>query len=102
MNEQSLHSDTQGGRVLSSISYFSIFFAPIILPIIIWIFADKAAFLRAQSALSRVLRYDVTCVTTCFELVLSECTHSNSMHLVSLNSGVLPFHMLMVQSQSDQ
>ena len=51
MNEQSLHSDTQGGRVLSSISYFSIFFAPIILPIIIWIFADKPASAHAAKSL---------------------------------------------------
>ena len=51
MNEQPLKSDTQAGRVLASVSYFSIFFAPIILPIIIWIFADKPASTHAAKSL---------------------------------------------------
>lgn len=51
MNEQPLKSDAQAGRVLASVSYFSIFFAPIILPIIIWIFADKPASTHAAKSL---------------------------------------------------
>ena len=58
MNEQPLNSDTQGGRVLASVRYFSIFFAPIILPIIIWIFADKPASTHAaKSLLYHVITY---------------------------------------------
>ncbi len=58
MNEQNFHNDTQGGRVLAAISYFSIFFAPIIVPIIIWILADKpAATHAAKSLLYHIITY---------------------------------------------
>jgi hypothetical protein len=45
-------SNIQGGRVLASISYFSVFFAPIIMPVIIWIFADKPTSVHAIKALT--------------------------------------------------
>ena len=51
MSEKMLHHDTQSGRVLAAVSYFSIFFAPIILPIILWIFADKPASTHAAKSL---------------------------------------------------
>ncbi|HLR20093.1 MAG TPA: hypothetical protein VK115_09390 [Staphylococcus sp.] len=51
MSEKALHQDTQSGRVLAAISYFSIFFAPIILPIILWIFADRPASVHAAKSL---------------------------------------------------
>ncbi|GEP99267.1 hypothetical protein ACLIJY_08435 [Staphylococcus arlettae] len=51
MNNQTHAQDIQGGRVLAAISYFSIFFAPLILPLIVWIFAYKPASTHAMKAL---------------------------------------------------
>lgn len=51
MEYQTSTQDTQGGRVLAAISYFSIFFAPLILPLIVWIFAHKPASSHAMKAL---------------------------------------------------
>ena len=52
MNNQTHAQDIQGGRVLAAISYFSIFFAPIILPIFIWIFADRPTSNHAAKSLA--------------------------------------------------
>lgn len=58
MSEKMLHHDTQSGRVLAAVSYFSIFFAPIILPIILWIFADKPASTHvAKSLFYHIITY---------------------------------------------
>lgn len=51
MNDNVMQSSTQGERVLAALSYFSIFFAPIILPIFIWIFADRPTSSHAAKSL---------------------------------------------------
>ena len=42
---------TQSERLLSALSYFSVFFAPIIFPIVIWILADKPVSTHAKKSL---------------------------------------------------
>ncbi|MDT0692788.1 hypothetical protein [Staphylococcus chromogenes] len=42
--------ETKSSRVLCSISYWSIFFAPFILPILIWIFSDRPASSQGKKA----------------------------------------------------
>lgn len=41
----------QSERVLSALSYFSVFFAPIIFPIFVWILADKPISTHAKRSL---------------------------------------------------
>ena len=41
---------TKSSRVLCSISYWSIFFAPFILPILVWIFSDRSASSHGKKA----------------------------------------------------
>ncbi len=52
MNDRVIQNSTQGERVLAALSYFSIFFAPIILPIFIWIFADRPTSNHAAKSLA--------------------------------------------------
>ncbi|GEQ06503.1 DUF4870 domain-containing protein [Staphylococcus gallinarum] len=51
INSNHYKSAPQGNHVLASISYFSLFFAPIIVPIIVWIFADKPTSQHASKSL---------------------------------------------------
>ena len=52
MNDRVIQNSTQGERVLSALCYFSIFFAPIILPNFIWIFADRPTSNHAAKSLA--------------------------------------------------
>lgn len=46
-----LEQDHKSNKVLSAISYFSVFFAPIILPLIVWILANKPTSTHGRKAL---------------------------------------------------
>ncbi|WP_152656579.1 DUF4870 domain-containing protein [Oceanobacillus sp. CFH 90083] len=41
----------EGNKLLSSLCYFSIFFAPFLFPILVWIFGDEEAKTHAKKAL---------------------------------------------------
>ena len=43
--------ETKSSHVLSSISYWSIFFAPFILPIFVWVFSNRPASTHGKKAL---------------------------------------------------
>ncbi|MGO1758756.1 MAG: DUF4870 domain-containing protein [Mammaliicoccus vitulinus] len=47
MNQNLMQSE----KILSSLCYFSVFFAPFLLPIIVWIVADKPVSTHAKSSL---------------------------------------------------
>lgn len=42
---------TQSEKILAALSYFSVFFAPIIFPIVVWILADKPVSTHAKKSL---------------------------------------------------
>lgn len=42
---------TQSEKILSALSYFSVFFAPVIFPVIVWILADKPVSTHAKKSL---------------------------------------------------
>ncbi|MFP5162965.1 DUF4870 domain-containing protein [Staphylococcus equorum] len=44
-------NSTQSERLLSALSYFSVFFAPLIFPIVIWVLADKPVSIHAKKSL---------------------------------------------------
>ncbi|MBF7019656.1 DUF4870 domain-containing protein [Staphylococcus sp. 18_1_E_LY] len=44
-------NNVQSGKVLAALCYFSIFFAPLILPIIVWILSDKPTSSHAAKSL---------------------------------------------------
>ncbi|WP_436855580.1 DUF4870 domain-containing protein [Staphylococcus caeli] len=51
MNNQTFQQNTQSERVLAAICYLSIFFAPLIVPIAVWIFASKPTSSHAAKSL---------------------------------------------------
>ncbi|WP_243526244.1 DUF4870 domain-containing protein [Bacillus pseudomycoides] len=58
----------KGNNILSSLSYFSIFFAPILLPIIIYFVAEEEVKYHAKKALWTHL---IPCVTVIIGLAIS-------------------------------
>ncbi len=46
-----LNQSNKNQNILSSLSYFSVFFAPIIFPIFVWIFAEKPTSTHGRKAL---------------------------------------------------
>ncbi|MBO1626098.1 DUF4870 domain-containing protein [Bacillus arachidis] len=58
----------KGNNILSSLSYFSIFFAPILVPIIIYFIAEKEVKYHAKKALWTHL---IPCVTVIIGLALT-------------------------------
>ncbi|MEB6331972.1 DUF4870 domain-containing protein [Staphylococcus pseudoxylosus] len=94
MNEQVTQNNTQSERILASISYFSIFFAPIIVPIIIWIFADKPTSIHAAKSL---IYHIITYIGPIF-LIMSAAmggividSQNTTVSLVALALGILLF-----------
>lgn len=51
MDYKTAQTNAQSGKVLSALCYFSIFFAPLILPIIVWILSDKPTSSHAAKSL---------------------------------------------------
>lgn len=47
-----MEQSNKNQNVLSALSYFSVFFAPILLPILIWILAEKPASTHSKNALA--------------------------------------------------
>ncbi|RIP34762.1 hypothetical protein BUZ14_06185 [Staphylococcus gallinarum] len=81
INNNQYKSNIQGNRVLASISYFSLFFAPILVPIIIWILADKPASQHAsKSLIYHIVTYlgpIVALLTGSFGVSLTQNTSNN-------------------------
>ncbi|MCG7337937.1 hypothetical protein MHZ36_01415 [Staphylococcus sp. ACRSN] len=81
-------SNIQGNRVLASISYFSLFFAPIIVPIVIWIFADKPASQHASKSLVyHIITYSgpiIALVTGSLGMSLMQNTSNNWITIIAI------------------
>ena len=51
MDYKTSYTNVQSGKILAALCYFSIFFAPLILPIIVWILSDKPTSAHAAKSL---------------------------------------------------
>jgi arginine exporter protein ArgO len=51
MDYKTSYTNVQSGKILAALCYFSIFFAPLILPIIVWILSDKPTSSHAAKSL---------------------------------------------------
>jgi uncharacterized Tic20 family protein len=67
MDNKTSQANVQSGKVLAALCYFSIFFAPLILPIIVWILSDKPT----SSHAAKSLIYHIITYLCPFILVIS-------------------------------
>ena len=75
---------TQSEKILSSLCYFSVFFAPFLLPIIVWIVADKPVSTHAKnSVLYHIYPYILGALSV---LLLAYANGSFGSHL---NNGLM-------------
>lgn len=87
------HDNNQ--NVLSSLNYFSVFFAPILFPIIVWLFSQKPVTAHAKKALLNhigvVIFYFLSSMAFIFSKEVYEKSFDNPMMIsyISITLGLL-------------
>ncbi|MGW7977606.1 hypothetical protein BU110_00610 [Staphylococcus shinii] len=85
------NQSTQSEKILAALSYFSVFFAPILFPIIVWILANKPVSTHAKKSLAyHILPYILIFVGVGL-IGLSESNSNNALGITLIVIAVIAF-----------
>ncbi|WP_437272693.1 DUF4870 domain-containing protein [Staphylococcus succinus] len=87
MNNQS----TQSEKLLAALSYFSVFFAPILFPIIVWILSDKPVSTHAKKSLAYHILPYILMIVGGVLIGLSESDSNNALGITLIVVAVIAF-----------